>query len=178
MASKDGRVLSNRPQRNKVNQCGLDTVPYIDWGADEVGDDLLRMQAHVPRKAVRREKSISGGQVHNESADGTGSGCLICGLDNDHGKLLLCEVCNGEYHTYCLVPPLESIPENEWYCGTLFLPYASLTDATTTTKIISSSAEDRCKHIDNLEVMVAVLPESYTSRFGEICWAQGGVGYV
>ncbi|KAL7574855.1 hypothetical protein ACA910_010691 [Epithemia clementina (nom. ined.)] len=102
---------------------------------------------------VDREKPTVAAQVNDDvAAHDIGSGCLICGFDNDHGKLLLCEVCNGEYHTYCLVPPLHSIPDNEWYC-------------------------DRCKHIDNLEMMVAVIPESYTSRFGEICWAQGGVGY-
>jgi hypothetical protein len=30
---------------------------------------------------------------------------------------------------------------------------------------------------DRLEERVCALPRSYTLRFGEICWAQGGVGY-
>ena len=47
-----------------------------------------------------------------------GAGCLACGLDNDHANMLLCELCNGEYHTYCLNPPLKGVPEGEWYCGT------------------------------------------------------------
>lgn len=30
---------------------------------------------------------------------------------------------------------------------------------------------------DNLEELVNALPIDYTSRFSEICWCQGGVGY-
>jgi hypothetical protein len=47
------------------------------------------------------------------------SGCFVCKLDNDHSNLLLCEGCNGEYHTYCLTPKLKAIPKDDWYCGTL-----------------------------------------------------------
>jgi hypothetical protein len=46
------------------------------------------------------------------------SGCFVCKLDNDHPNLLLCEGCNGEYHTYCLTPKLKAIPKDDWYCGT------------------------------------------------------------
>lgn len=45
-------------------------------------------------------------------------GCYICHLNNHQDQILLCEHCNGEYHTYCLQPPLQSIPEYDWYCGT------------------------------------------------------------
>ena len=48
--------------------------------------------------------------------DGTG-GCLSCGMDDDYSLLLICELCNAEYHTYCLNPPLESVPEGDFYCG-------------------------------------------------------------
>eukprot|EP01112_Ceratiomyxa_fruticulosa_P023025 TRINITY_DN8640_c0_g1_i2.p1 TRINITY_DN8640_c0_g1~~TRINITY_DN8640_c0_g1_i2.p1 ORF type:complete len:321 (-),score=57.09 TRINITY_DN8640_c0_g1_i2:85-1047(-) len=43
-------------------------------------------------------------------------GCSIC-LDNeDPSKLLICDSCEGEYHTYCLYPPLRTIPSGEWIC--------------------------------------------------------------
>lgn len=45
------------------------------------------------------------------------TGCLVCGKDDDHALMLLCEVCNGEYHTYCLEPKLSQVPDNAWYCG-------------------------------------------------------------
>lgn len=45
-----------------------------------------------------------------------GTGCLSCGEDDDHANILLCEGCNDEYHTYCLDPPLRSVPTGDWYC--------------------------------------------------------------
>ena len=50
---------------------------------------------------------------------GLGTGCLNCGADDDHSNLLLCEACNDEYHTYCLDPPLRSVPEGDFFCGEL-----------------------------------------------------------
>ena len=44
-------------------------------------------------------------------------GCRVCQRDSDHANMLLCESCNDEYHTYCLNPPLESVPEDDFICG-------------------------------------------------------------
>ncbi|KAL3823005.1 hypothetical protein ACHAXA_008145 [Cyclostephanos tholiformis] len=44
-------------------------------------------------------------------------GCKVCGRDADHANLLLCESCNDEYHIYCLTPPLDSVPEGDFFCG-------------------------------------------------------------
>jgi hypothetical protein len=60
------------------------------------------------------------GPAEQQTGDGEQlSGCFVCKLDNDHSNLLLCEGCNGEYHTYCLTPKLNAIPKDDWYCGTL-----------------------------------------------------------
>mmetsp|Transcript_15921 Transcript_15921/g.33627 ORF Transcript_15921/g.33627 Transcript_15921/m.33627 type:complete len:488 (+) Transcript_15921:82-1545(+) len=94
---------------------------------------------------------------HNYAA-GTDEGCKVCHRDIDHPNLLLCEACNDEYHTYCLDPPLTSVPEGDFFC-------------------------DKCKRSqtkkddDGLEFLVSALPPAYTSRFGEIVWAAGGVGF-
>jgi hypothetical protein len=45
------------------------------------------------------------------------TGCLVCGKDNHHDKMLLCDACLGEYHMYCLKPKLDKIPKNKWFCG-------------------------------------------------------------
>ena len=44
-------------------------------------------------------------------------GCYICHQNTFQDKILLCERCNGEYHLFCLQPPLLSVPDNDWYCG-------------------------------------------------------------
>ena len=59
--------------------------------------------------------STAGGGVAADASFGTG--CLTCGLDDDHANLLLCEGCNDEYHTYCLDPPLKAVPTGDWFCG-------------------------------------------------------------
>ena len=43
-------------------------------------------------------------------------GCRFCFGKHDAGFLLLCDGCNEESHTYCLSPPLTSIPADNWYC--------------------------------------------------------------
>ena len=46
--------------------------------------------------------------------------CLVCGKNDNYPEILLCDGCDGEYHMYCLQPPLETVPENDWFCGTYF----------------------------------------------------------
>jgi len=42
--------------------------------------------------------------------------CTRCGKGNDEARLLLCEACDLPSHTYCLEPPLSSVPKGEWRC--------------------------------------------------------------
>ena len=45
--------------------------------------------------------------------------CLVCGKDETEetkGDLLECEKCENPWHTKCLAPPLEEVPEGEWHC--------------------------------------------------------------
>lgn len=62
--------------------------------------------------------------------------CEVCHSQADGDKMLLCEECDKGYHMYCLQPPLEAIPEGEWYCaechprpvfGTAWIPLHDLT---------------------------------------------------
>ncbi|KAJ7230705.1 regulator of chromosome condensation 1/beta-lactamase-inhibitor protein II [Mycena pura] len=44
--------------------------------------------------------------------------CIQCGEDHgeDGPEVLECEKCDAPYHLSCLTPPLESVPEDEWFC--------------------------------------------------------------
>lgn len=56
-------------------------------------------------------------------AEGTGDGdeeddehnefCRVC---KDGGELLCCDMCPNAYHTFCLDPPLEGVPDRDWRC--------------------------------------------------------------
>jgi len=45
-----------------------------------------------------------------------GDYCEICGGSTDDKNILLCDGCFTGHHTYCLDPPLKSVPENDWHC--------------------------------------------------------------
>jgi len=42
--------------------------------------------------------------------------CRVCGVDEDYESIMLCDRCDAEYHTYCLNPPLDNVPEGNWFC--------------------------------------------------------------
>jgi hypothetical protein len=42
--------------------------------------------------------------------------CTKCGSGGDDEVLMLCDGCDIAYHTYCLKPPLRTVPEGDWFC--------------------------------------------------------------
>ena len=52
----------------------------------------------------------------NQSRKCRECGCQECGLKDEPGTQLFCEECNYVTHMRCLDPPLEEIPEDDFYC--------------------------------------------------------------
>lgn len=52
--------------------------------------------------------------------------CHKCGEKRDPNKQLLCDECNMAYHIYCLSPPLDTIPEEEYWYHHRFLSFSIL----------------------------------------------------
>ncbi|CDW53341.1 PHD and WAC Acf1 DNA bd domain containing protein [Trichuris trichiura] len=42
--------------------------------------------------------------------------CLICRKVAEGPDYVSCEVCDVSYHIYCLRPPLDTVPDQVWYC--------------------------------------------------------------
>ncbi|GJQ13227.1 hypothetical protein GpartN1_g5018.t1 [Galdieria partita] len=42
--------------------------------------------------------------------------CRVCKNTDYEDLLLLCDKCDDAYHTFCCIPPLESVPEGDWFC--------------------------------------------------------------
>ena len=42
--------------------------------------------------------------------------CRICRRKGGDEYMLLCDGCDHGYHTYCLKPPLQCVPEGDWFC--------------------------------------------------------------
>ncbi|KAG8236043.1 hypothetical protein J437_LFUL015643 [Ladona fulva] len=42
--------------------------------------------------------------------------CVNCGRGDREASLLLCDGCDDSYHTFCLIPSLNSVPKGDWRC--------------------------------------------------------------
>lgn len=42
--------------------------------------------------------------------------CCVCGSGEADAELLLCDDCDGGYHTFCLRPILPRVPSGAWFC--------------------------------------------------------------
>lgn len=42
--------------------------------------------------------------------------CEVCAREEPESHLLLCDICNAGYHTFCLQPPLNAVPSGDWLC--------------------------------------------------------------
>lgn len=42
--------------------------------------------------------------------------CRMCGRGDEDEKLMLCDGCDDNYHTFCLIPPLTDPPKGNWRC--------------------------------------------------------------
>ena len=113
---------SDKTQNVKIGDKQADNEKKQELAQHESStDSALKIYSDDKTKHDNVSRDIAVKQILNPilpayNWDGTG-GCLTCGMDDDYALLLICELCNGEYHTYCLNPPLESVPEGDFYCG-------------------------------------------------------------
>eukprot|EP00854_Cymbomonas_tetramitiformis_P007771 gene7771-9237_t len=42
--------------------------------------------------------------------------CELCAQGTHEEVMILCDKCDCGYHMYCLAPPMEEIPEGDWFC--------------------------------------------------------------
>ena len=81
-----------------------------------------KIQEEIPEKETNYEKE----NEEEEKCDNCKSdvfsdckfcGCQICGGKEEPENQLFCESCEYFFHTSCLDPPLDSIPEDDWFCS-------------------------------------------------------------
>ena len=74
--------------------------------------------------AARRcegSSALAGGGGDDDSDDSDAmAACTVCGSTEDapgSNDILLCDACDAGYHLRCLQPPLEAVPEGDWFCA-------------------------------------------------------------
>jgi histone demethylase JARID1 len=91
----------------KIRQCLIEaTAPTV------VGSNMAQ-HAHS------NKPSRMGGMhsMHSSAAKKPGENCEVCGRGDNALSMLLCDGCDTGYHTFCLDPPLKSIPKYDWFCA-------------------------------------------------------------
>ncbi len=110
-----------------------------EWEQDASPPKKQKTEEKGEKKGKKR-RSNSRQEDHEELQDieDPDVKCKQCGSGDNETKLLLCDGCEeGTYHTFCLNPPLEEIPEGSWYC-----PTCAEKQPTTATASTESTDED------------------------------------
>ncbi|KAM6925527.1 lysine-specific demethylase 5C isoform 2-T2 [Xenentodon cancila] len=76
------------------------------------GNDRKKHDANGPctKMTMRLRRNLNNPQCVDSFV------CRMCGRGDDDEKLLLCDGCDDNYHTYCLLPPLADPPKGNWRC--------------------------------------------------------------
>lgn len=53
---------------------------------------------------------------NSDSEDWDSISCSVCKKGTQENKLLICDICNLGFHTFCLKPSLQTIPDGAWAC--------------------------------------------------------------
>ena len=61
-------------------------------------------------------KECKGSQGCQDDAIDPDLMCSICSRPDGESLMLICDNCKSGRHTYCLVPPLDAVPVDAWYC--------------------------------------------------------------
>uniref|UniRef100_A0A8C2XAE6 [histone H3]-trimethyl-L-lysine(4) demethylase n=1 Tax=Cyclopterus lumpus TaxID=8103 RepID=A0A8C2XAE6_CYCLU len=81
--------------------------PEVEGGKKKEGDVT---DGPCTKMTMRLRRNLSNPQCVDSFV------CRMCGRGDDDEKLLLCDGCDDNYHTYCLLPPLTDPPKGNWRC--------------------------------------------------------------
>eukprot|EP00794_Sanderia_malayensis_P006077 gene6077-6780_t len=71
--------------------------------------EVRELTRRRPARTTRIKKSIHSLMVDDYM-------CQVCDKGDSEESMLLCDGCDSSYHTFCLIPPLNSVPPGDWRC--------------------------------------------------------------
>ncbi|DBA83686.1 TPA: hypothetical protein ACH3X1_016793 [Trebouxia sp. C0004] len=107
--AKKGRLL-------KQSSSGIKEEPMTAASDAESMDEVVS-PARKRNVDTDDEDFVPGSAAKFDVLDLTAdTACERCHSAADADNMLLCDKCNRGYHTSCLSPPMEAIPEGDWFC--------------------------------------------------------------
>lgn len=82
--------------------------------------------------------------------------CEVCAREEPESHLLLCDICNSGYHTFCLQPPLSAVPRGHWLCPECVESGYSAADA--------DAREQQRQEIQQLAAQPVLFPDASMRR--------------
>ncbi|KAL0490707.1 histone-lysine N-methyltransferase [Acrasis kona] len=92
-----GKTVSDKTEHSSMLQCSRCPVFIHDC-------------CHIPSLSLLSEHQRATWLCDNCKS------CEVCNQSTNDDVMLICETCDRAFHTFCMVPPLESIPQDAWYC--------------------------------------------------------------
>ena len=76
----------------------------------EASDKLKKFDKNAPKPTMASPSKMQDIMALVSTA------CKVCHSKDDEDAMLLCDGCDAGYHTYCSQPPIEDVPEGDWFC--------------------------------------------------------------
>lgn len=158
LANSDRKVLSYRVNATLSSPKNSHIFRRI------VQADGRRKGRWALRQVSEHNDDLSDGETEHDSDEvNEHDGCQICERQDSEDKILLCDNCDGEYHTFCLDPPLEGIPTGKWYCPSCRESSPSLMDEFTLVQRIEEAIISLGGNASNSEIAKFIVDHSNLS---------------
>ncbi|XP_018608495.1 lysine-specific demethylase 5C-like isoform X2 [Scleropages formosus] len=114
---RDGVTVKEEPKEQRYAGYGEEAFPLPPTDItvkEEMGkndeDYESRKDEPCTKMTMRLRRNLNNAQFVDSFV------CRMCGRGDEDEKLLLCDGCDDNYHTFCLLPPLAEPPKGDWRC--------------------------------------------------------------
>jgi len=117
--AQTGRVLKQHYEKLLLAYDVYETGIYEEHNENnntETKKPITPIETNGPMKNGTKRKETSSKSNNNSIDPFAHFICKSCTRGDDDNYLLICDICDNCYHTYCLIPALMEIPRGQWRC--------------------------------------------------------------
>jgi len=109
------RVLKQHYEKLLLSFDVYETGVYEEQ--NDVDESQKKIESNGTTKNGPKRNDRSPSPSHTNNVDPFANFiCKSCARGDDDSYLLICDICDNCYHTYCLIPALMEIPRGQWRC--------------------------------------------------------------